>query len=88
MYYSIIIYSFLECHDNLLIKNESGELCNNKSDCFCVGHFCIVGGSCRSGNAFVRGKPICEDDWGNIEANVFCRTIGYERATHSTIDST
>jgi len=70
-----------------LVKAGSGEICNNAEKCFCVGNVCVVGDTCSSGNAFVDGKPICDDSWGRNDATVFCRTMGYLSAKSFTRDS-
>jgi hypothetical protein len=67
-----------------VIKRETGVLCNNEKNCFCVGEACIIGGDCRRGNAFVRGEPICDAGWDFFDATVFCRTIGFLSARFKT----
>ena len=38
-------------------------------------NFCEGGQLPNEGNVFVRGKPVCDDSWGQEEANVVCRFV-------------
>ena len=49
-------------------KLESEE-CQNKT--------CLVGGRTKTeGNVFHKGRAICDDHWGELEASVVCRELG------------
>lgn len=64
-----------------------GSLCNNEPTCFCKESVCLTGGDFNSGNVFIEGKPVCDDDWDITDAHVLCRTIGFLGATEATSGS-
>ena len=78
--------TLLECEKNTekSFNKTTGDMCGNHEPCYCAGNICIVGGNCNSGNAFIRGKPVCDDGWGVKDATAFCKTIGYAGAKSST----
>ena len=40
----------------------------------------LVGGNHTHGNAFFRGKPICDDkNWNDYAATVFCKMLGFSK---------
>lgn len=54
--------------------------------CFCFQHTCLVNGTRNEGNIFIRGRPVCDDYWGDgnpmadhgtRNANVLCRSLGF-----------
>jgi len=51
----------------------------------CSGNICLSGSTSRNaGNVMVDQMPICDDDWGLVDAAVVCRQLGFpgvERAT-------
>ena len=69
------------------MRKSSGYRCNFKQPCYCVENICVVGGNCLSGNAFIDGKPICDDLWDMTDANVFCKTLGFYGAKVATSNS-
>ena len=69
------------------VRQESGSVCNNISQCFCKGNVCISGGNCASGNVFIRGAPVCDDSWDLTDANVLCKEIGFFGAIAATTNS-
>ena len=81
--------TLLECEKNTekSFNKTTGDMCGNHEPCYCAGNICIAGGNCNSGNAFIRGKPVCDDGWGIKDATVFCKTIGYAGAKSSTKSS-
>ena len=42
----------------------------------CVGDLCLVGGDSRSGNLYIRDKPVCDDYWDKLDAQVVCKGMG------------
>merc|ERR1712110_652124 len=44
----------------------------------CPNGTCLIGGRTEAeGNVFLEGKAVCDDDWGEDEARVVCRELGY-----------
>jgi len=44
----------------------------------CPNGTCLIGGRTEAeGNVFLEGKAVCDDDWGENEARVVCRELGY-----------
>ena len=70
-----------------MIAAETKSKCNYQSPCFCAGDICIAGGDCKSGNAYVDRKPICDNEWDRTNADVFCKTIGYPGVNRPKINS-
>ena len=54
---------------------------------YCLEDVCLIGGTSRYGNVYVKGKPVCDDDWNNDAANVVCKNLGYNRSQSFTIAS-
>ena len=57
--------------------------CNNKQPCFCANENCLIGGDHKSGNVYVGGTPVCDDQWDFAEAKVFCKELGFSQAIAS-----
>ena len=53
----------------------------------CVGEVCLDGGNAKSGNLYIRGKPVCHDQWDMQDADVACRSMGFVGAIRATTDS-
>ena len=44
------------------------------------------GGSCSSGDVFIRGEPVGDTSWDITDADVICRQMGFDMAIKSTND--
>ena len=45
----------------------------------CQNGTCLVGGRNKTeGNVFHKGRAICDDHWGELEASVVCRELGHD----------
>ena len=55
---------------NCLISHKTAKkFCGNEE-------FVVIGGlTPSSGNVLVRGRPVCDDGWGQNEADVVCRFV-------------
>ena len=60
---------------------SSGSNCANQESCYCNanGDVCIVGNDCRSGNAMVNRKPICDSNWDISDARTICNELGFPK---------
>ena len=48
----------------------------------------LEGGSFpHEGNIMVNGRPVCDDDWGLVDADVACKQLGYSGAETFTKES-
>lgn len=68
------------------ILNNCNQACPtrhgyNVHTCACYGNICLGGGKLSEGNVFVCGRPICDDLWSNVDAQVLCRQIGFASGT-------
>ena len=70
-----------------LIKSNAIK-CDNKSDCFCKGEYCLAGGKCFYGDVFIRGKAIANTDWDMLDRHVICRQMGFWKAKGDTVTTT
>ena len=50
----------------------------------CVGEVCLIGGNAKAGNLYIRGKPVCHDQWDMQDAHVACRSMGFVAALRAT----
>ena len=76
------------CHSHCgnMYQNR-GIVCNNIEPCFCNEEICLAGGDCKSGTVLIRGEPLCFDNWDIKDAQVFCRSIGFNGARKATNSS-
>ena len=47
----------------------------------------LVGGTERSGNLYLHGRPVCDDGWDLPAARVACRMLGFYGAEEKTTNS-
>ena len=40
-----------------------------------------------NGNVYVSGKPVCDDDWDKVDADVVCQELGFRKAVYHTVGS-
>ena len=57
------------------------------SNCRAADVVCLVGGNSSSGNVFVAGKPVCDDQWSTADGRVVCRELGYVDVVRVTRES-
>jgi len=58
--------------------NCDGALPEKLVERLCPNGTCLIGGRTEAeGNVFLEGKAVCDDDWGEDEARVVCRELGY-----------
>ena len=100
MYFSNVPLYFEVVSQNGLIASSSigkycGDLvksnainCDNKSDCFCKGEYCLAGGKCFYGDVFIRGKAIANSDWDMLDRHVICRQMGFWKAKGDSVTTT
>ena len=54
----------------------------------CSKTVCLVGGSSqREGNVYVDGSPVCDDYWGETEAELACKELNFTAAQRFTTES-
>ena len=47
----------------------------------------LFGENCRKGNVYVDDKPVCDDDWDDMDAQVVCREMGFKKGGYATKES-
>ena len=72
--------SYPKSRDTIASKNNVSTYIINLFLLFAVA---LSGGpTIHEGNVMVDGRPVCDDEWGGVQANVVCRMLGY-----ATMDS-
>lgn len=51
---------------------------DRKTSAECATGVCLLQGpKATEGNVFLKGKPVCDDGWGELEADTVCRQLNY-----------
>ena len=61
--------------------------CDSEEPCFCQGEHCLAGENCYTGDVFVNGKPVADNDWTNEDGYVTCKQMGFWKQKQITSNS-
>ena len=53
----------------------------------CKSDVCLQGGDSKSGNLYLRDKPVCDESWDINDAGVVCRSMGFYDVLSATTGS-
>jgi len=68
------------------VTNSPPEVTTTNQD-VCADNVCLRGGNFSSGNVFVNGQPVCDDQWDLLDANVVCKMLDFTNALKATVES-
>ena len=61
--------------------------CTARTPCYCYGQVCLRGGSCSSGNVYLRARPFYGKTWKNESASlVVCKQLGFRSVSETGTD--
>jgi len=81
-------YNLLDCfHINSIVDDNMNCISREGAGVQCFSEVALSGGpTIHEGNVMVDGRPVCDDEWGGVQANVVCRMLGYAWG-YATMDS-